>query len=227
MTVLLECKNITKEYGDAVILDKVNLSIKFGEKIALVGTNGTGKTTLANIIYGSEEAEGSIKWFKNNIRIGYMKQATDYIEGYNTLSGGEKTKKLLKEVLYGNYDMLILDEPTNHIDLHVREQLEEVLQEYNGTIILVTHDRYMLKKVCDKLLVFKDKKIFRYEGGIDEYINKNQEKKKESSKEEIMILENKISSTLGKLCLVAAGSKEYVELDLEYKELIKKLNECK
>ena len=70
-------------------------------------------------------------------------------------------------------------------------------------------------------------KIFRYEGGVDEYINKNQEKKKESSKEEIMILENKISSTLGKLCLVAVGSKEYVELDLEYKELIKKFNECK
>lgn len=536
MTILLECKNVTKEYGDAVILDKVNLNIKFGEKIALVGTNGTGKTTLANIIYGNEEAEGSIKWFKDNIRIVYMKQTTDYIEGYNTLSGGEKTKKLLKEVLHGNYDMLILDEPTNHldylgvswliknikkfkgtvliishdryfldstvnhiieiqdkklinyngnytwyrekkkkdyednlhkyieqrkiedkinrqiddlkrwsekahrdstkkaltsgckmgvkefyrakakkkdqqikskikkleklktegvikpkeeeqivfhidkankvgstvvradnisktfgdkvlfkdssfyikrnekiglygvngcgkttlikamlrkldiegdlyinsnsnigyisqdvigldgdseilelfdtnnrqelgdiitkldllgfsknslnkkvkvlslgermklkillmvnsncdilildeptnhIDLHVREQLEEVLQEYNGTIILVTHDRYMLKKVCDKLLVFKDKKIFRYEGGIDEYLNKNQEKKKESSKEEIMILENKISSTLGKLCLVAVGSKEYVELDLEYKELIKKLNECK
>lgn len=62
MTILLECKNVTKEYGDAVILDKVNLNIKFGEKIALVGTNGTGKTTLANIIYGNEEAEGSIVW---------------------------------------------------------------------------------------------------------------------------------------------------------------------
>lgn len=62
MTILLECKNVTKEYGDVVILDKVNLNIKFGEKIALVGTNGTGKTTLANIIYGNEEAEGSIVW---------------------------------------------------------------------------------------------------------------------------------------------------------------------
>lgn len=143
------------------------------------------------------------------------------------LSLGERMKLKILLMVNSNCDILILDEPTNHIDLHVREQLEEVLQEYNGTIILVTHDRYMLKKVCDKLLVFKDKKIFRYEGGIDEYLNKNQEKKKESSKEEIMILENKISSTLGKLCLVAVGSKEYVELDLEYKELIKKLNECK
>jgi len=65
MTVLLEGKDISKEYGDKLILDKVNFKIKLGEKIALVGTNGTGKTTLANIIYGSEEAKGCIKWFKD------------------------------------------------------------------------------------------------------------------------------------------------------------------
>lgn len=187
MTVLLECKNISIEYGDFKVLDNINLKIKEGEKLGLVGNNGGGKTTLANIIYGSIKAEGSVKWFKKNTRIGYMKQATDYVKGYDALSGGEKTKKLLTEVLYGNYDMLILDEPTNHIDLHVREQLESVLVNYTGTILLVTHDRYMLEKVCDKLLVFKDNTISRWEYGINEYLDKINNTKKEKSEEQLII----------------------------------------
>lgn len=91
-------------------------------------------------------------------------------------------------------DILIMDEPTNHIDLHVREQLEEILMEFEGTLILVTHDRYMMEKTCDKLLVFNNNKITRYEYGLTEYLNlkshsmskvneekNNREKKKHSS----------------------------------------------
>lgn len=172
MTILLECKNVTKEYGDAVILDKVNLNIKFGEKIALVGTNGTGKTTLANIIYGNEEAEGSIKWFKDNIRIGYMKQTTDYIEGYNTLSGGEKTKKLLKEVLHGNYDMLILDEPTNYLDYLGVSWLIKNIKKFKGTVLIISHDRYFLDSTVNHIIEIQDKKLINYNGNYTWYREK-------------------------------------------------------
>ena len=75
-----------------------------------------------------------------------------------------------------SYEVLILDEPTNHIDLHVREQLESVLEKYNGTIILVTHDRYMMEKICNKLLVFDNKEIKRYEYNFNEYLEKINDK---------------------------------------------------
>lgn len=90
MTVLFELKNIYKEYGDNKVLDNINIKINSGDKIGLVGNNGSGKTTLANIIYGTESYRGNIVWSKGNITIGYMKQSFEYIQGFNSLSGGEK-----------------------------------------------------------------------------------------------------------------------------------------
>ena len=172
MTVLLECKNISIEYGDFKVLDNINLKIKEGEKLAIVGNNGGGKTTLANIIYGSIKAEGSVKWFKKNTRIGYMKQATDYVKGYDALSGGEKTKKLLTEVLYGNYDMLILDEPTNHLDYLGVEWLVKSIKKFKGTVLIISHDRYFLDKCVNRIIEIEDKKITEYNGNYSFYREK-------------------------------------------------------
>lgn len=119
-----------------------------------------------------------------------------------------------------NYDVLILDEPTNHIDLHVREQLEEVLVNYNGTIILVTHDRYMLEKVCNKLLVFKDNKILRYEGGVSECLNKSNVRN--TADDNKIIIENRISFLIGKLSELEHDSEEYIKYNDEYNNLIMK-----
>ena len=117
MTIIMKCKDICKEYGDKIIFKNINLDIKLGEKIGIVGENGSGKTTLANIIANQIEATcGEIMWYKQGVEIGYMKQATDYNDLESHLSGGERTKTLLKRVLYGNYNFLILDEPTNHLD---------------------------------------------------------------------------------------------------------------
>lgn len=220
MTVLFELKNISKEYGYNKILDNINIKVNYGDRIGLVGNNGSGKTTLANIIYGTESYKGGIVWNKGNVAIGYMKQSVEYIQGFDTLSGGEKTKKLLSDILYGNYELIILDEPTNHIDFHVREQLEEALIGFNGTIILVTHDRYMLEKVCNKLLVFKNNKIIRYEYGIKEYLDRQKAKNEEDA---VLVLENRKSFILSKLSQCVIGSEEYNKWDFEFRELIKKI----
>lgn len=226
MTVLMECENISKEYGKRIILDKINFKVSLGERLGIVGDNGAGKTTLANILSGRIEADdGKVVWYKQGVTIGYMKQATEYEELKDTLSGGERTRKLLTEVLYGKYNFIILDEPTNHIDLHVREQLEEALAKYNGTIILVTHDRYMLEKICNKLLIFENKSIKRCEYGFAEYLDKKKEQAENNANkklaEEKIILDNKLAYIIGQLSTLNKESQEYKKLAEEYTEILK------
>lgn len=247
MTVLLECKNISIEYGDFKVLDNINLKIKEGEKLAIVGNNGGGKTTLANIIYGSIKAEGSVKWFKKNTRIGYMKQATDYVKGYDALSGGEKTKKLLTEVLYGNYDMLILDEPTNHLDYLGVEWLVKSIKKFKGTVLIISHDRYFLDKCVNRIIEIEDKKITEYNGNYSFYREKknkdyedalheykNQEAKKAAINKQIDELKrwsqkaHRDSTKKAKTAGCKMGVKEFYRAkakkkDIQVKSKIKKL----
>lgn len=177
MAVLIECKNINKEYGDTSILKNINFDIDLGEKVGIVGSNGMGKTTLANIIAGRSEAtSGDVIWHKNGIKIGYMKQATDYIEINNTLSGGEKTKKLLNEIFYGTYDVLLLDEPTNHLDYKGANWLIKKVNEFNGTVIIISHDRYFLDKCVNHIVEIENCKLTNYNGNYSWY---RQKKKKD------------------------------------------------
>lgn len=88
------------------------------------------------------------------------------------LSAGERTKLKLADLLIREYELLILDEPTNHLDLYTMEQLEEALEQYEGTILLITHDRYMLEKICNKLLVFENNQVYRFESGLADYLKK-------------------------------------------------------
>ena len=125
-----------------------------------------------------------------------------------------KIKLLL--MIEQNCDILILDEPTNHIDIHVREQLEEILEDFKGTVILVTHDRYMMEKVCNKLLVFENKEIKRYEYGLKDYLDhKEHEKSANNSKvnnnvkEQQILLDSRISYVLSKLSICKKDSDEY------------------
>lgn len=176
MTVLMESKNISKEYGDSVILDNINIKIKLGEKLGIVGGNGMGKTTLANIICGKTEAtSGEIIWYKNNVNIGYMKQATDYEEVESTLSGGEKTKKLLNEVLHKDYNLLVLDEPTNHLDYVGVAYLIKQIKRFKGTIIIISHDRYFLDQCVTHIIEIENHKAIEYNGNYSYYRKKKQE----------------------------------------------------
>lgn len=155
-----------------------------------------------------------------------------------SLSMGERTKLKLARLLISDYELLILDEPTNHLDLFTREQLEEALNEYEGTILLVTHDRYMMEKICDKLLVFEDKKIKRVEHGLAGYLTGRKDSRQDgfdkandcmsdgsmSQEETQMLLENRITVVLSKLSDLEAGTPEYEVLDAEFKELIARRN---
>jgi macrolide transport system ATP-binding/permease protein len=137
-----------------------------------------------------------------------------------TLSLGERTRVKLVDMLMKEYDVLILDEPTNHLDLPSREQLEQTLSEFRGTIITVSHDYYFLNKLCDRTLIFDNKRIKRLEMKPEEYFNKNNEDS--SDKEEsLMIIENRIATILGELSLIDSKNPKYMQLDSEFNELLK------
>lgn len=176
MTVLMKSKNLSKEYGENVIFNKIDFKIKLGETIGIVGSNGTGKTTLANIICGKiEPTSGEIIWYKNNVKIGYMKQATEYEDLESTLSGGEKTKKLLNDVIHRDYNFLVLDEPTNHLDYLGVAYLVKEIKKFNGTIIIISHDRYFLDQCVTRIIEIENQKITEYNGNYTYYRKKKQE----------------------------------------------------
>ncbi|PMC35257.1 ABC transporter ATP-binding protein [Bacillus sp. UMB0899] len=145
-----------------------------------------------------------------------------------TLSLGERTRIKLTSMLINEYDLLILDEPTNHLDLASRNQLELTLKNFTGTILVVSHDVYFLQHVCDKLLVFEDKKIKRVEMSIEEYEKKRNTPNKTSLsnekevEEELLRVNTKISEILGELSLLTPDSDKYVGLDKAFQNLIKK-----
>jgi macrolide transport system ATP-binding/permease protein len=147
------------------------------------------------------------------------------------LSMGERTKLKIAHLLMNRNDLLILDEPTNHLDIYAREQLEEALIEYQGTILLITHDRYMMEKICDKLLIFENQRIKRVEYGLTHYLKRKSrqqdgdlnDNKKESgltADEERMLLENQISVVLSKFNNLEEGTPEYQALEEEFNQLI-------
>ncbi|RXJ02011.1 ABC-F type ribosomal protection protein [Anaerobacillus alkaliphilus] len=135
------------------------------------------------------------------------------------LSLGERTKVKIARLLLGNYDLLILDEPTNHLDLHAREQLEEALSQYNRTLLLITHDRYLLERTCDRLLLFKDGAIRKVEYGLTRLMNKQ---KDHHDAEQKMMIENEIAYVLGELSKYNPGEKEYLHLEERFQCLLER-----
>lgn len=146
----------------------------------------------------------------------------------NTLSLGEATRLGIARLMLEACDLLILDEPLNHLDLHCREKLEEILEDYEGTIIVVSHDRYMLQRVCNKMLVFENKKIRRVEYGLKEYLDRDESASssiQKSKMEEKMVIENEMAFILGELTKHPAGSDIYKELDEKFKSLASRKKE--
>lgn len=131
-----------------------------------------------------------------------------------SLSLGERTRIKLARLILEEIELLILDEPTNHLDLPSREQLEQTLEEFTGTIILVTHDRYLLEKICDKLLVFAEQGIFRSEAGVSE-----DGQKSAPAVEDKLLLETRLARVLGELSGLSSDDPRYQELDAEFREL--------
>jgi ATP-binding cassette subfamily F protein 3 len=206
--LVFEADQMSKAYGEHEVLKDIDLRIERGEKLAFVGKNGEGKSTLVKIITDQLDYEGNTK-LGHNINIGYFAQdqamkldpnktvfetiddiatgdfrtkvrdmlgaflfsGEDVDKKVSVLSGGEKTRLALIELLLKPYNVLILDEPTNHLDLTSKELLKSALKNYTGTVIIVSHDRHFLDGLCDKVLIFKDKKVKEHLGTIDEFLN--------------------------------------------------------
>ena len=273
----IELNNIKKNYGLKNVLDGVSFEIKTGEKIALIGDNGSGKSTILKIISGEEKADSGKVNIRKEAEIGYLKQVypnendsivveeylkrsfkkyfdmekrlkelevlmldknqnienlikrygrlqeeyitlvgyeleekfkkicsgfkfkTEFLnKKYNTLSGGEKTIVNLATILLKNPDVLLLDEPTNHLDIETLEWLEKFLNSYKCTVVLISHDRYFLDKVVNKIILLEKGKTIVYFGNYSYFVKederrtlaefekyKNQQKQIEKMKESI------------------------------------------
>ena len=253
---VLEAKGIKKEFGDRLLFDKSHFYIKHGERIGLIGPNGTGKTTFIKILLEQEKLTKGSLWKSESTKVAYLTQDVTDLPGEKTpleyldlsnrqqetrartllsnmgiqqevllkpisqLSLGERTRIKLIHMILMEYDFLILDEPTNHLDLPSREELERTLNTYTGTLLIVSHDRYLIEKLCTKLLVIENGQMKRVEIGIKEY--EEQQKKKgtgrESARGELAVIETKMTELLGKISYLSAGTEEYELID---KELIK------
>ncbi|WP_461811438.1 ABC-F family ATP-binding cassette domain-containing protein [Faecalimonas sp.] len=204
---ILNIEHISKIFGEKIIFDDVSYGIQEGEKIGVIGINGTGKTTLLKIIAGEEETDEGQIVKQNGIRIAYLPQSpvfqkdatvlsyanegigendwtaksevksaltklgiTDFEQKIEYLSGGQKKKVALAKTLTSSFEILLLDEPTNHLDSEMIEWLEEYLQKYKGVVIMVTHDRYFLDKVTNKILEISRGKLYGYEANYSQFL---------------------------------------------------------
>lgn len=187
--LLLELENITKYFGDRLLFNIKEFRINEGEKVGIVGVNGCGKTTLMNIIVGKEDIDGG----KVNIYADYSyisqfgeesfkdDEFGEYFKlGYNGeykdfLSGGEKLRLKISKALSENRPILLADEPTTNIDIKGIEILEDEFQKFNGAMLIISHDREFLDKVCTKIIEIEDETIKEYEGNFTSYIHQKEE----------------------------------------------------
>lgn len=231
--IVVRTKNITKTYGDLTVFKDIDLTVTRGEKIAFVGRNGEGKTTLSRIIIGDLDYTGELK-IGHNVEIGYFAQNQDDLLDENktvfqiiddiavgevrtkirdilgaflfggedidkkvkVLSGGERSRLAMAKLLLRPYNLLVLDEPTNHLDMRSKDVLKKALKEYEGTLIMVSHDREFLDNLVDKVYEFRDKNIREHIGGIYEFLRKRKlENLKELERKVKQVTQNKTNKT--------------------------------
>ena len=243
MVVYLQVEELTKSFGDLVLFDKISFGIAQGQRVGLIAKNGTGKTTLLNILAGREGYDAGRITFRRDLRVGYLEQAPHYPEQLTVLeacfyhgnsvvdlireyeqcmetegnpglddllermehakawdyerrakqilsqlkirdfdqpvgqlSGGQLKRVALANVLINEPDLLILDEPTNHLDLDMTEWLEGYLGRGNLSLLMVTHDRYFLDRVCSEILELDGQGVYSYKGNYAYYLQKRQER---------------------------------------------------
>jgi len=206
---VLHIEKLTKSYGEKLLFSGIDIDIKRSEKLALIGENGRGKTTLFKIILDTETPDSGIKVLGKNVFPGYYDQeqsnlnlektvidevwdsfpemstteirtalasflfrGDDVFKTINTLSGGEKCRINLLKLMLSKSNFLLLDEPTNHLDITSREALEDALLGYDGTLLVISHDRYFLNKVVSKIYELKIDELKEYLGNYTYFIEK-------------------------------------------------------
>ena len=222
---VLRIKNLAHQFDNKRLFNNFTLTVFYQEKIGIMGSNGTGKSTLLKIIMGLiEPCKGKVE-IGSRVKIGYLPQEVEFenpnhnlidvfqseyqitatqarhelasvlftgddvFKSVSTLSGGERSRLKLCLLMYGGANVLVLDEPTNHLDIESREELEKSLQQYEGTVVFVSHDRYFIDTMATKILEIKDNKVDIYKGNYQHYLKENEKKrntpvsKKEQAKE--------------------------------------------
>ena len=210
--VVTEIEDLSKNFGENKVLTNINLLIERQSKIAFVGQNGQGKSTLAKVIVGELNPTSGNSKLGHNVQIGYFAQnQPEYLDGTKTvlqtmidsanesnrskvrdilgsflfqgddvekyvrvLSGGERNRLALAKLLLQPFNVLVMDEPTNHLDIKSKNVLKQALIKFNGTLILVSHDRDFLQQLTNKVYEFKNQKIKEYLGDIDYYLDQRQ-----------------------------------------------------
>lgn len=168
--------NIKKIYNGNIIFKNISGEVNNGDKVGLIGINGVGKSTLVKIVAGLENADtGNVKLSPETIRIGYLSQVFDE-DNYEYLSGGEKTKKAFIKVLNGEYDFFILDEPTNHLDINGIKWLEKLINKINKPMIIISHDRFFLDNVANKIFEMGREGLDCFNGNYTQYRNQKEMK---------------------------------------------------
>lgn len=208
--IVFEAENLTKTYGDLTVLNNIDFQVERGQKIAFVGKNGEGKTTLSRIIINEIEATGEYK-LGHNVKLGYFAQNQDELlnedktvfqtiddvavgdirtkvrdilgaflfrgedvdKKVKVLSGGEKSRLSMAKLLLEPYNLLVLDEPTNHLDMRSKDILKQALMAYDGTLVIVSHDREFLDGLTELIYEFRNKKVKEFRGGIFDFLAKN------------------------------------------------------
>lgn len=236
--VVLETELLNKNYGKKIVLKEVNILIEKGEKVAFVGKNGEGKSTLSKIIVGETESSGGVCRLGHAVSIGYFAQnqaalldgektvfetidevavgdvrtrirnilgsflfdENDIEKKVKVLSGGEKTRLALAKLLLEPVNLLVLDEPTNHLDMLSKDILKMALMQYDGTLIVVSHDRDFLQGLTDNIYEFSHHKVKQFKGDIFDFLQTkkiadlddlNQKSQQNKAKSEVVVTQSK------------------------------------
>ncbi|MBR6672762.1 MAG: ABC-F family ATP-binding cassette domain-containing protein, partial [Alistipes sp.] len=258
--IVAEIKEVGKAFGQKRIFSDATFTIERGQKIALVGRNGEGKTTMARMIIGElEQTEGSIK-IGANVNIGYYAQnQDDLMDGEFTvfdtldrvavgdirtrlrdilgaflfrgedidkkvkvLSGGERSRLAMARLMLEPYNLLVLDEPTNHMDMRSKDILKRAIQKYDGTVIVVSHDRDFLDGIVDRIYEFRDGGVKEYLGGIYYFL----EKRKVDSLQEIERKDSPVVAAAATSTKESSSGKLSYEQRKEQEKLLRKLRKA-
>lgn len=234
--VLCTLRHVSKKFGDIELMEDTGAEIERGDKIALIGANGKGKSTLLRIIAGTEPISGErvpghnvVESFyaqhqlealdlrndvleeMRNCRSGlndlelrtllgcFLFSGDDVEKKISVLSGGEKARVALAKVIAGKANFMLLDEPTNHLDIHSVDLLVEALKKYEGTLVIVSHDRYFISRLANKIWEIEDKKIREFKGRYDEWEDWKKRRaataEKETKKQEPEVIKPVVSET--------------------------------
>ena len=250
--IILRVEDVSGVIEERVLWKAVSFNVRGGDKLAIIGPNGTGKTTLLKKIIQNEPG----MTFSPSVKVGYFSQNLDILEldktilenvqsssrqnealirtvlarmhffredvhkRVNVLSGGERVKVALCKVFLSDANTLILDEPTNFLDLEAIEAFETLLNDYEGTVIFVSHDRRFIEKIATRIMIIDNKEIKIFEGTYDQFKSEQTEKNRGNQEEKKLLIETRLTEILSRLSIEPSD-----ELEREFQNLIKEKRE--